>query len=178
MKNISIILLALVAAVFGFSNTGCNETTEPTPVDTTNNDTTATSNKAASFTLGFDNYELDVDGAGTYGVYNVAANKTYIYIKGNDGKLGNADFEISVDSNTVGSYATSTGAAYLGVGTGEGVKREEFTSDNGGVTVVITEYGAVGGKIKGTFSGTVRKGINSFQLKNGSFEVTRKPDEQ
>ncbi len=178
MKNISIVLLVIIAATFGFSNTGCKDTTtDPDPVDTTTTDTTSNS-KLVKFTLGFDAYELDVDASGTYAVYNVAANTTYIYAKGNDGKLGNGDFEMEIDSNTTGTYTTASGAAYLGLGTGEGVRREEFTSDDGGITIVISEYGAVGGKVKGTFSGKVRKGINSYDVKNGSFEVVRKPDEQ
>ena len=94
MKNISIVLLAVIAAAFGFSNTSCNDTVEPNPTDTTTKDTTPTSTKTVKFTLGFDTYELDVDASGTYGVYNVAGNTTYIYAKGNDGKLGNGDFEM------------------------------------------------------------------------------------
>ncbi len=180
MKKLSIILLVIAATAIGLGNTGCGDTATPTPVDTTNNDTTGTEVIVNEFKIGFDTYRLNLEDAKTYGVYNKAAKRTYIYVSGNDASNGDADFILEFEGNAKGTFNnTSPGTALLDLGTGTvgNVRREEFTSDGGTVTIMVTEYGAVGEKIKGTFSGTVMKGVNSVQIKNGQFQVTRVADE-
>ena len=41
---------------------------------------------------------------------------------------------------------------------------------------IITEYGDVGGVIRGTFTGTATNDSNEYLVENGFFEVKRKPD--
>lgn len=169
--------MVVVAATFSVSNTGCSDPVEPTPTDTT--DTTDTADPIVnSFTIGFDQYDLNLIESETFGVYNTAADRVYIYVSGNDSKNGFADFNIEIPNDSLGTYDTRNGAVFeVGTGTKGDVRREEFSADNSTLTVVLTEYGAVGEKIKGTFSGTVMRGIQSVQIKNGKFEVTRIDDE-
>lgn len=179
MKNLAFVLLVIAAATIGLNNTGCSEVVEPTtPTDTT--DTTETGLVLDNrFTLGFDTYTIDEDENTTSGVYNIAADRTYIFAAGNDPKNGDADFNIEFPGDSVGTFTVKDDGIVFECGTGTKgtVKREEFSADNTNLTVIVTEYGAVGEKIKGTFSGKVMKGINSLDIKNGSFEVERSPDE-
>lgn len=183
MKKITLILLVFVAAIFALTtNTGCSGGTNPIPQDTTSNDTTPEKTISNGFTAGFDVFKLDVVDALTYGVYNKAANKTYIFVSGNDGTRPeneqDADIAIELDSNIVGTFTKNEGAR-IDLGTGSGIKRTEYTSDGYAVTVVITQYDAPGGRIKGTFSGTIKAAnqVSSVQLKSGYFDVKRKDDE-
>ena len=172
----------IVAASFGISNTGCSDTpVTPKPVDTT--DTTGGGGGEPivnGFKIGFDQYDLTIEESLTYGVYNKAADRTYIYVSGNDGKNGDADFDFEFKGNMAGTFTNQSGGSLVfscGTGTVGDIKREEFASDAGLFTVVVTEYGAVGEMIKGTFSGQVKKGTNTYNVSNGYFEVERLADE-
>lgn len=170
--------MAVVAATFSVSNTGCSDPVEPTPTDTT--DTTGNNTDAIvnSFKLGFDQYDLNLVESETFGVYNKAADRVYIFVSGNDARNGDADFNIEIPNDSLGTYDTRDGAVFeVGTGTRGDVRREEFSADNSSVKITLTEYNPVGEKIKGTFSGTVMRGIQSVQIQNGKFEVTRLQDE-
>jgi hypothetical protein len=183
MKKLMFVILVVIAASFGVTiNTGCSGSGEPVPQDTTDNDTTPVVSDENGFKIGFDTYKLDVVEALTYGVYNKAANKTYIFVSGQDASQAaneeNADFALEVDSNVVGTY-TKTDGARIDVGTGSGIKRLEYTSDGASITIIITQYDAVGGRIKGTFSGSVKESnaVSTTPITGGYFDVLRKPDE-
>ena len=181
MKNFSIILVALAALTFGTTITGCGpETTTPTtPVDTTDNNPEPTFTN--SLKVGFVQYDMDLDKERTFGVYNTGGDKTYISVFGNDADEGDVDFNIEFPGKTVGTFTTHDGGGAVfecGTGTEGDIKRQEFSADNSEFTVVVTEYGAVGEKIKGTFSGKVKRGTNTIDVPNGKFEVTRLIDEQ
>lgn len=173
----------VVAASFGISNTGCTDTpvAPPAPVDTT--DTTGGGGEdpiVNGFKIGFDQYDLTIEKSLTYGVYNKAADRTYVYVAGNDGKNGDADFDFEFPGKIAGTFTNqSPGSVMFSCGTGTvgDIKREEFASDAALFTVVVTEYGAVGEMIKGTFSGKVKKGTNTYDVSKGYFEVERLADE-
>lgn len=175
MKKLSVLALILIFAA-GAAITGCGDT-EPTPVK--NDDTTTQVTITNEFKIGFDTYKIETIDLSTYGYYSSTEDKTYIFVEGSDATLGDADFVIWFDGNATGTFKTVDGTAHFACGTGEKgtIYREEFTSDGGTVTVNVTEYGAVDGQIKGTFSGTVMKSLNSFNVSNGKFDVTRDDDQ-
>lgn len=182
MKKVTIVVLMVLAASFALTtNTGCSGNSTPLPQDTTGNDSTEEGAKNG-FKIGFDEYDLDISEVLTYGVYNSAANKTYITVAGNDPNQAtneqNAEFTLEVDSNIIGTFGKSDGAR-IDVGTGSGVKRLEYTSDGASITIVITQFDAPGGRIKGTFSGSVKEAnaVATTPITNGVFDVLRKPDE-
>jgi hypothetical protein len=181
MKKLSFITLALVAVIFGVNNTGCSGTETPDPVDTLPGDTTPVEVIVNEFKIGFDTYKLNIEEDLTYGVYNSASDRTYIYVSGNDGSNGDADFAIEFDGNVAGTFTNTppeTATFACGTGTVGDIRREEFTADGGTISITVTEYGdELTGVIKGTFTGTVMKGVNSYQVRNGKFEVKRKLDE-
>lgn len=183
MKKITTLVLLVLAGTFAITtHTSCGSSTPPIPQDSTDNNDSNAAGAVNGFKIGFDEYELDINASLTYGVYNKAANKTYIYVSGNDASQAeneqNAEFALEVDSNIVGSFGKNDGAR-IDVGTGSGVKRLEYTSDGASITIVITEYGAPGGRIKGTFSGSVKESnaVSTTPITNGFFDVLRKDDE-
>ncbi len=171
----------VVAASFGISNTGCSDDpVAPKPVDTTDTTGGGEDPIVNGFKIGFDQYDLTTEESKTYGVHNKAANRTYVYVAGNDGKNGDADFDFEFPGNMAGTFTNQAGGSVMfscGTGTVGDIKREEFASDAALFTVVVTEYGAVGEMIKGTFSGKVKKGTNTFDVSKGYFEVERLADE-
>ena len=184
MKKLSLIILVLLAGTFALTtNTGCSGTgTEPLPQDTTDDDPDPTE-KINGFKIGIDpTYELDVVDALTYAVYNKAANKTYVFVSGNDGTKPqneqDADFGLEFNTNMTGSYTKNEGAR-IDVGTGSGIKRIEYTSDGAAITINVSEYGAVGERVKGTFSGTVKAAnqVGTVNISGGFFDVKRIEDE-
>ncbi len=181
MKKLSFLTLALAAVILGFNNTGCQTTTTPEPQDTLPGDTTPVEEIVNEFKIGFDTYRLNIEEDLTYGVYNSAADRTYVYVSGNDGSNGDADFEFEFDGNMAGTFTNQNGGTATfacGTGTIGDIRREEFSADNGSISITVTEYGDEGtGVIKGTFTGTVLKGVNSYQVRNGKFEVKRKLNE-
>lgn len=57
--------------------------------------------------------------------------------------------------------------------------KKAYSTKSGNGTFVVTEYGAVGQKVKGTFSGTFFDPFTStdIQISSGAFEVTRTADQ-
>lgn len=183
MKKFSLILLVAVAAVLGMSTTGCGG--DETPVNPKPADTTTTGNEtqvANSVRVGLRDFSIVTEKERTFGAYSTGKDETGVIVFGQDPKNGDIDFQITFPGKAKGTYITSeTGANSLvfGLGTGtEGdLKRQEHEASTTILTVSVTEYGAVGGKIKGTFSGQVKN--TSGQIVNitkGIFEVVRKQD--
>lgn len=180
MKKLSYLAFILLAVGFLFSTTGCDDETPEPPVtttDTTDNNDPAIVNK---MTVGFDRYELNIDETLTDGFYSTGDNSTVVNVSGNDGKEGDADFTLTFPGNTTGTFTThNNGGATFEAGTGTvgTVQRTEMDASSSDFTIVVTEYGAVGEKIKGTFSGKVKNtNSQSIDIKDGEFEVTRKAD--
>lgn len=177
MKNLSFILLVLFAVGFAVSTTSCGgDDTGGTPVPT---DTTEVVTYENTIEVGFDLYELDVRANLTEGFFESATNNTVIFVSGNDGSEGDADFNITVPGKDLGTYTTSGDGATFEAGTGAvgDVRRTEYNADATPMTIVITEYGDVGERIKGTFSGQVKNtSSQTLDIKNGKFDVERTPD--
>ncbi|PCJ67190.1 MAG: hypothetical protein COA58_02405 [Bacteroidetes bacterium] len=181
MKNFSLILFALTAISFGTTFTGCGPDNDPVIIT----DTTTTGGNedpvfANSLKVGFVQYDLTTVDDKTFGVYNTASNLTYISVFGNDADEGDADFNIEIPGTDTGTFTTHNaggGVFECGTGTEGDIKRQEYSADNSEFTIKVTEYGAVGEKIKGTFSGKVKRGTNSIDVPKGKFEVTRSPNE-
>lgn len=186
MKKFTFILLAFVASIFFITTTGCgtdDEPTAPKKADTTSTDTTITdpTDLPNKITVGFDDYTIATEASKTFGEYNTGKNETYLTISGQDSKNGQVDFQIEIPGNTTGSFQTGTtgnSTFELGTGTIGDVRREEFSASNSDFTIVVTEYGAVGEMIKGTFSGEVKNGKTGVTIKitKGEFEVLRRDD--
>ncbi|MFY0643381.1 MAG: hypothetical protein JXR19_02835 [Bacteroidia bacterium] len=184
MKKLSLFILVLLAGTFALTtNTSCSGSgSEPLPDDTTDNNPDPVA-KVNGFKIGIDpTYELDIVEPLTYAVYNKAANKTYVFVSGNDGTKPqneqDADFGLEFNTNMMGTYTKNEGAR-IDVGTGSGIKRIEYTSDGAAITITVTEYGAVGGRVKGTFSGTVKAAnqVGTVNITGGFFDVKRIDDE-
>jgi hypothetical protein len=123
-------------------------------------------------------YKLVTSTEGASGQYTVASGKTRILVDGVDDKNGIANFDITLTGNTAKTYTIADLNLEFACGRGEGIKQEAFSSSNQVMTVIVTEYGPVGGKIKGTFSGKAQnsKTSGSVDITQGKFEVTRKAD--
>jgi hypothetical protein len=180
LKN-TIAIASLIVGGFFLSNCGEEPTT---PVVVTPTDTTAPK-PVNKFRAGFEIYNLDINTDLTYGAYNKASGQTAIQADGVSSKnsipgavSGPGDFKITFEGSGVGTYTQSSGKYInLEVGTEAGIKRNEYgTDDKSGVVVTVTEWGAVGGRIKGTFTGTLKTGINSIVIDQGVFDVLRKAD--
>lgn len=183
MKKITILFLAAIvfAAMFGTTGCGPEPVTQPTPVDTTSTeDTTDTYKGINTITVGLKPYNLTISAAASYAVYNKAANTTYIVVSGTDKTNGVASFKIEATGDKTGTFTTqSNGGLVFDCSTGlpEDVRFQEYSAANSNFTTTITEYGAVGERIKGTFSGTVKIGASSVEISNGQFDMLRKPNE-
>lgn len=180
LKN-TIAIVSLIAG--GFFLSECNEPSPPAPV-VTPKDTTAPK-PVNKFKAGFEVYNLDINVDLTYGAYNKTVGQTAILADGVSSKnsipgavSGPGDFKITFEGQGKGTYTQASGIFIdLEVGTDVGIKRNEYGTDSkSDVVVTVTEWGAVGGRIKGTFTGTLKTGINSIKIGEGVFDVLRRPD--
>jgi hypothetical protein len=180
MKKISLLAFILLAVGFLFSTTGCDDDTPPeppvVPVDTT--EVVELNNQMK---VGFDLYKLNINEVLTDGFYSTGDNTTVINVSGNDGTQGDADFTLTFPGKTTGSFSTQGMGelATFEAGTGAigDVRRIEMNAGITPFTIEVTEYGAVGEKIIGTFSGTVKNtNSQSIEITEGKFEVTREND--
>lgn len=86
-------------------------------------------------------------------------------------------FTVLFDGNTTATLTCSGGAGPVGIGLRTGGQQYVY-QDN---TVIITEYGTVGGWIRGTFSGTMLRANGAsagtpVSITNGSFRFKRLND--
>ncbi len=183
MKKFSLTLLFAAAAVIGISTTGCGG--DETPVNPKPTDTTETGNEtqvANSVRVGLKDFSIVTETERTFGSYSTGKNETGVIVFGQDSKNGDIDFQITFPGKTAGTYITSeTGANSLvfalGTGTAGDLRRQEHEASTTILTVTVTEYGSVGGKIKGTFSGQVKNASGQIvNITKGIFEVIRKAD--
>lgn len=182
MKKISFILMVLSALYIGSTSTGCSEDTVATPktTDTTATEDTTTVTAENQVNIGIKFYNIIPSAEGAVGRYSASTSKTTIAVDGIDAKNGPVNFDIKFTGTKTGTFTMAGGNLEFSCGRGElnTVYREEFGAAGSVFTVDITEYGAVGGKIKGTFSGTVKnaKTGQSVPVTLGVFSVTRGTD--
>lgn len=178
----TIIILSCIAGSMLLSQ--CDDKTT-TPVVTPPKDTTATK-PVNKFRAGFEVYNLDINVDLSYGTYYVSDNETVIQISGVSSKNsiqgavdGPGDMIIKFPGNKIGSFKQDSGdPVTLEIGTGEGIKRNEYGTDTDSkVEINVTTYDAVGGRIKGTFQAKLKSGINSITIDQGVFDVQRKPNQ-
>lgn len=86
-------------------------------------------------------------------------------------------FTLLFDGNTTATLTCAGGVGSLGIGLR--TSNQQYIHQNN--TVVITEYGAVGGWIRGTFSGTLLRANGTspgtpVTITNGSFRFKRLSD--
>jgi|TARA_B110000503_G_scaffold142431_1_gene239207 hypothetical protein len=184
MKKISLILIVLSTVYIGSISTGCSDkpVATPTPIDTTNTgDTSGNAVIDNQINIGIKLYKLVTSKEGATGAYSVSTSKTTIAVDGIDSKNGPANFDIKFTGTNKGTFTMAGGNLEFACGRGElnTVYREEFGATGSIFTVDITEYGPVGGTIKGTFSGTVKnlKTGQSVDVTLGVFSVTRGVDQ-
>jgi hypothetical protein len=185
MKKITTIILALVSLTAMFGTIGCSSdpVTKPSTTDTTDTtdtDTVVIKTVFNQIKVGLEFYDLDISEASSFAVYNAASNTTLLFVKGNDPVFGDADFNLEFPGNMTETFTThNDGGLTFDCGTGAlgDIQRQEYSADNSAFTAIITEYGAVGEQVKGTFSGVVKIGTNSVNVTEGKFDVVRIADE-
>ncbi len=179
MKKLQYVLFVMMLAPLFVVSNGCGGDEVVIPPDTT--DTIPKDTAGAGFQVGFDKYLLVLDNNQTDAHYRAADGKTLIYIVGRSEKgaqgvvEGKGEVELVLPGNVVGTWAQSNmDDITIELATGEPPTRTEYSYDaNSNMKITITEYGEVGGKISGTFSGLLKTGINSRDVKDGFFSVTR-----
>lgn len=175
MKTLKLIVLFFALAALSL-NYGCGDD-NPTPTQEDTMDQGGNDPEANAFKIGIDSYEIETDANVTSAYYVTALDETQVYVGGNDGGAP-VSFILKIPGNEAGTFTHSDGAV-IDIKTGSGVTEEQFTSEapQGEASITIADYGAVGGNVKGSFSGKVYKGINSNAVQQGRYEVLRDPDQ-
>ena len=159
-------------------------TVTPTPTDTTTKPKTF-GNK---FKIGFDTYNLDIIEDESTCTYFAATDEIVIDVTGISSKAsggvvagrGRFVIEIVNQGSKKGLYKQADllpDELTLEVEIGEPPTQSKYSYDTkSNIVVEITEYGAPGGRVKGTFSGLLKSGITSGPVSGGTFDVERSPD--
>jgi len=181
MKNLSLILLIVSAAALTMT-TGCGDDTNTTPTNNTQ-DSTSTVTIENQIQIGLELFKLNEEVDRTFGEYTTSETSTYISVFGNDQNYGDASFNITFPGESTGTFVTEEGSSVVDFQAGAGeegtIRREEYSASGSTMTIVVTEYGAIGEHIKGTFSGTVKNGRTgqSVNITKGKFDVVRRDDQ-
>lgn len=112
------------------------------------------------------------------GAYSASLKGTSVEIKGANDSL-ELEFSILFEGNKTGNFSLGTGTDYITVRTApisNPGNTTDYSSNPNGV-IKITEYGAVGGKIAGTFGGEFNSVGTNFTITNGTFSVVRAADQ-
>ncbi|MBL6729415.1 MAG: hypothetical protein ISP74_00705 [Bacteroidia bacterium] len=183
MKKITLILL-LFSATALIMTTGCGSDDKPTtPSNNNPQDSTTTASIDNQIQIGLELFKFNEDIDRTFGEYNSSDTSTYISVFGNDPNYGDASFNITFPGQTTGSFVTVVGSSEVDFQAGAGeegtIYREEFSASGSTMNIEVTEYGAIGEHIKGTFSGTVKNGKTgqSVNITKGKFDVIRRDDQ-
>jgi hypothetical protein len=182
MKNITLILLLFSAAALTMT-TGCgSDDTSTTPSDNTQ-DSTPTVSIENQIQIGLELFKLNEEVDRTFGEYTTRDTSTYISVFGNDANYGDASFNITFPGQTTGTFVTEVGSSDVDFQAGAGeegtIRREVYSASGSTMTIIVTEYGAVGDHIKGTFSGVVKNGKTgqSVNITKGKFDVIRRDNQ-
>ena len=182
MKNITLVLLLINAAALTLT-TGCGDDTTTTQPNDNNQDSTPTVTIENQIQIGLELFKLNEEVDRTFGEYITRDENTYISVFGNDQNFGDASFNITFPGKTTGTFVTEVGSSDVDFQAGAGeegtIRREEYSASGSTVTIVVTEYGAIGEHIKGTFSGIVKNGKTgqSVNISRGKFDVIRRDDQ-
>jgi hypothetical protein len=190
MKNLSFILFVFAALIMGSSVTGCGSDDVPAaPTNTTDTtDTADTTDNSGGGTVtfknkvkvGFDDYSIVEDPDLTNGNYNKTTGNTEVIVFGTDASNGDVNFSLTFPGKLVGSYfrTLAPGTSFsIGVGTIGENDRTEYSASSTEFVINVTEYGDVGGRIKGTFSGEAKSPASqTLPITKGEFDVERRAD--
>ncbi|MCC6722065.1 MAG: hypothetical protein IT243_07670 [Bacteroidia bacterium] len=179
MKKILIIFLFALAAI-PFQNCNQNGNDDP-PVDTI---PVVKQEPVNTFKFnGITTYKLKWDSTVMIGQYRANTDQTTITVSGNDGNK-HAEFELKFPGNKIGSYKYSISPSFVNISlsTGSGVTKKEYeftTQPNKEMTINVTKYDPIGGRIKGTFSGDLQEAgsLATATISAGAFEVYRVEDQ-
>ena len=177
MKKILLILL-LAAVVLPFQN--CTTETPPTPPTTV----TPKPEPVNTFKFnGITTYGLKWDSTNMTGYYDKNQDKTVIEATGYTSTGKFAEFILTIPGKTTGTFKHSVNPLVnIEIVTGEGVSSKEYafsTQPNKDMTVTITKYDAVGGRIKGGFAGDLQAAgsLETATISAGAYEVRRDTDQ-
>ena len=112
---------------------------------------------------GYNNKYVRLQTAVALGYYSVKDSVTGLTAAGMD----TASFSLVFPGKTTGSFAWQSGSL---------VYKNLVTAAAQTLNIVVTEYGAVGEDIKGTFEGTFQSAQGVITITNGKFCVVRHPD--
>ncbi len=178
MKKLILILL-LAAAVMPFQN--CTTETPPVVTDTTTKPKVEPVN---TFKFnGITTYNLKWDSLNMTGYYDKNQDKTVIEATGYTSAGKYAEFILTIPGKSAGTFKHSVNPVVdIEVVTGEGVSSKEYafsTQPNKDMTVTITKYDAVGGRIKGGFAGDLQAAgsLETATISAGAYEVRRDTDQ-
>tara|TARA_B110000967_G_scaffold164064_1_gene171222 strand:- start:7159 stop:7710 length:552 start_codon:yes stop_codon:yes gene_type:complete len=182
MKNLSFILFVFTALVIGSSVTGCGSDDVPpvATVDTTDNNGGSTVIIKNKVTVGLFAYNILEDSERTYANYSSSTGNTELIVYGRDENNGAIDFNIVFPGKTARVYLREDedGTAFqIGTGVIGDLKRKEYSALTTEFTITVTEVGAVGGRIKGTFTGQAKSSAGqTINITKGEFDVVRRVD--
>jgi len=182
MKNLSFILFVFAALVVGSAVTSCggDDIVPVASTDTTDNGGGSTVTFQNKVTVGLFAYEIAEDPARTYANFNSSKGNTEIIVYGTDKNNGAVDFNIVFPGKTAGVYLRENedGTVFqIGTGVIGDLKRKEYSALTTNFTITVTEVGAVGGRIKGTFTGQAKSSAGqTINITKGEFDVVRRAD--
>ena len=171
MKKILLIIL-LAAAAIPFQN--CGDTPTPVPKDTT---PVVKPEPVNTFKFNWiSTYNLKWDSNNKFANYKASENLTTVIVEGySSGKW--ASFTLKFPGNKTGTFKHSTVPEVdMEVETGEGVMYKDYlfsTKPGADITINITKFDGIGGRIKGTFSGDLQEStsITTATISAGAFEA-------
>lgn len=182
MKNFTLLCVAAIIASLSLV-TGCtDDTTTTTPTNDTQ-DSTPTATFTNQIQIGLELFKFNEVPDKTFGEYDSRDTSTYISVFGNDANYGDANFNITFPGQSTGTFTTVVGSSDVDFQAGAGeegtIRREEFSASGSTMTIIVTEYGAVGERIKGSFSGQVKNGKTgqTVNITKGLFDVIRRDDQ-
>jgi hypothetical protein len=182
MKNLqNFTLIALFVGFFVIW--GCDDK-EPTPTtttnttDTTDNDTTET--PTVVLNVGFDKYNVVTDKSFSEANYVSGNDITRVYFIGNSVKT-NTPIQIQLEwaGKTTGTFTQTADDVDITVDVenSSSPKYKQYDQDtDSNSEITITEYGAVGEMIKGTFKGRLKANLSGEEI-SGTFEIVRGADQ-
>jgi hypothetical protein len=168
MKNILFSLIASAALIFGSCSKGPNEPIFPAGFD-----------DACTIDGGnFHNTDIEVKNVTSSSGTKNPNGSTYseCMVSGNTDTITSIQFDVRFNSVTTGTYncdkATNT-FVVITITTKSSGTPVQYNSVDGSSSVVVTEYGDVNGKIKGTFSGKFEANGQTYTVVKANFSVKR-----
>ncbi|MCB9262783.1 MAG: hypothetical protein H6607_10450 [Flavobacteriales bacterium] len=164
--------------------TGCGPETIVDPIDTP--PTPVVKDTAGfGFTVSFKDYQVLIDKSQTICYYDKVSDITTINGIGysTKDKLGatitsKAEILIEFPGKSIANFDQNSANFKLEIATGENATRIESKNDGtGAVDLKVTKYGEVGQKVEGTFTATLKSGINQRSFTKGHFSIERNADQ-